>query len=54
MSGRSAFWDDLVRDLADPEFDREYATESRRIAEFDKAMNTADRRSVNPPPEHGG
>jgi hypothetical protein len=54
MTQRSAFWDDLARDMADPEFEREYAAESRRIAEFDEAMNAADTRPINPPPEHGG
>ena len=54
MTQRNAFWDDLVRDLADPEFEREYVAESRRIAEFDEATNAADRRPINLPPEHGG
>ena len=42
MTGHSAFWDDLARDLADPEFEREYAAESRRIADFDAAINASD------------
>ena len=54
MTGRNAFWDDLVRDLADPAFEREYVAESRRIAEFDGEMNAADRRPISPPPELGG
>jgi hypothetical protein len=41
MTQHTAFWDDLARDLAEPEFEREYVAESRRIAEFDEAMNTA-------------
>ena len=39
VCGSGAFWDDLARDLADPEFERAYAAESRRIAEFDAASN---------------
>ncbi|MEP6816239.1 MAG: hypothetical protein ABI873_11885 [Marmoricola sp.] len=39
MTRHSAFWDDLTRGTADPEFEREYAAESRRIAEFDAAIN---------------
>lgn len=54
MTQRSAFWDDLANDLADPEFEREYVTESRQIAEFDEATNADDTRPINPPPEHGG
>ncbi len=54
MTGHSAFWDDLTRDLADPEFEREYTAESRRVAEFDEAMNTADRRPINLPLAHEG
>jgi len=54
MTRHNAFWDDLARDLADPEFEREYAAESRRIADFDAAINASDKRPINPPPEHGG
>lgn len=43
MTRHSTFWDDLAGDLADPEFEREYAAESRRIAEFDEASNKADK-----------
>lgn len=39
MTRHSAFWDDLARDMADPEFGREYSAESRRIADFDAAIN---------------
>lgn len=39
MTLNSAFWDDLAHDLADPEFEREYAAESRRIADVDAAIN---------------
>ncbi len=54
MTRHSAFWGDLANDLADPEFEREYVAESRQIADFDEAMNAADTRPINPPPEHGG
>lgn len=50
MTGHSAFWDDLTRDLADPEF----VAESRLIADFDAAINASDKRPINPQPEHGG
>ena len=54
MTQHSAFWDDLAGDMADPEFEREYAAASRQIAELDEAMNAADTRPINPRPEHGG
>lgn len=54
MTGHSAFWDDLIHDLADPEFEREYVAESRLIADFDAAINASDKRRINPPPKHGG
>lgn len=54
MTQHSAFWDDLADDMADPEFEREYAVASRQIAEVDEAMNPADTRPFNPRPEHGG
>ena len=54
MTQHGAFWDDLARDMADPEFEREYAAASRQITEFDEAMNAADTRPVNPRPERGG
>lgn len=38
----SAFWDDLAMDLEDPEFLREYITESVRIASVDGIMKTLD------------
>jgi transcriptional regulator with XRE-family HTH domain len=40
--GRSAFWDDLASDLQDPEFLREYVTESIRIATIDRIVNELD------------
>ena len=39
---RSVFWDDLVRDLEDPEFLREYVAESVRIATIDRIVNELD------------
>jgi DNA-binding phage protein len=38
----SAFWDDLARDLQDPEFLREYVAESVRIATIDRIVNELD------------
>jgi len=42
MSKQSAFWDDLARDLEDPEFLREYVVESVRIATIDQVVNAID------------
>lgn len=42
MGKHSAFWDDLARDLEDPEFLREYVVESMRIATIDAIVNTLD------------
>jgi transcriptional regulator with XRE-family HTH domain len=41
-SERSVFWDDLVDDLADPAFLREYVTESIRITTIDRIVNELD------------
>jgi transcriptional regulator with XRE-family HTH domain len=38
-TGRSMFWDDLARDLEDPEFLREYVAQSIRIATIDRIVN---------------
>lgn len=38
-SSRSAFWEDLARDLEDPQFLREYVVESVRIATIDRLVN---------------
>ena len=38
----SAFWDDLARDLEDPEFLREYVVDSIRIATIDSVINALD------------
>jgi len=38
MTRHSAFWEDLTRDLVDPEFQREYAAQSGLIAEVDAAI----------------
>lgn len=42
MTKNSAFWDDLARDLLDPEFLREYVVESMRIATIDAVVNALD------------
>jgi transcriptional regulator with XRE-family HTH domain len=42
MNQPSAFWDDLARDLQDPEFLREYVAESVRIATIDRMVNELD------------
>ncbi len=36
------FWEDLARDLEDPEFLREYVRESVRIATIDQLVNALD------------
>lgn len=36
---RHAFWDDLARDLDDPEFRRAYVSEAARIAAVDATIN---------------
>jgi transcriptional regulator with XRE-family HTH domain len=38
----SAFWEDLAKDLADPEFLRDYVVESMRIATIDRLVNELD------------
>lgn len=38
----SAFWDDLAKDLEDPEFLRDYVVESMRIATIDRLVNELD------------
>jgi transcriptional regulator with XRE-family HTH domain len=42
VTSRSAFWDDLARDLEDPAFLREYVRESVRIATIDAMIDTLD------------
>lgn len=42
VSKQSAFWDDLARDLEDPDFLREYIVESMRIATIDEVVNAID------------
>jgi transcriptional regulator with XRE-family HTH domain len=37
-----AFWEDLARDLQDPEFLREYVVESVRVATIDSVVNALD------------
>lgn len=38
----SVFWDDLAEDLKDPEFLREYVTQSVRIATIDRIINALE------------
>ena len=42
MEAPSAFWNDLVEDLEDAEFLREYVVESIRIATIDSIVNSLD------------
>lgn len=42
MTQHTAFWDDLARDLEDPEFLREYIVESMRIATIDNVVTAID------------
>ena len=42
MSTNQAFWDDLARDLEDPESLREYIVESMRIATVDAIVTKLD------------
>src|SRR6266545_5889824 len=42
MNDHSVFWDDLAEDLDDPEFLREYVSESVRIATVDAVVNALD------------
>jgi len=44
---KGVFWDDLARDLEDPEFLREYITESVRIATTDAIINALDEARVS-------
>ena len=38
-SNESAFWTDLIEDLQDPEFLREYVTQSIRVSTIDTVVN---------------
>jgi len=42
IMGTDAFWDDLAKDLEDPEFLREFVVESVRIATIDQVVNALD------------
>lgn len=42
MTRTSAFWDDLARDLEDPEFLREFVVQCVRIATIDEVVNALD------------
>lgn len=41
-NGNSAFWDDLDRDMQDPEFRHHFLLQSERIAAIDEIMNQLD------------
>jgi DNA-binding phage protein len=43
----SAFWDDLAKDMQDPEFAREYMIESVRIATIDAVINSLDEARIS-------
>jgi DNA-binding phage protein len=43
----SVFWDDLAKDVRDPEFVREYIVESARIATIDAVINSLDRARIS-------
>jgi DNA-binding phage protein len=43
----SVFWDDLAKDLQDPEFAREYIVESVRIATIDAVINSLDQARIS-------
>lgn len=42
MSENNVFWDDLIRDLEDPEYLRQFVVESMRIATIDMVVNALD------------
>lgn len=42
MTKIGTFWEDLSRDLEDPEFLREYVVESMRVATIDTIVNALD------------
>ncbi len=42
VTKHSAFWDDLAKDMDDPDFLREYVVESMRIATIDSVVNAID------------
>ena len=44
---RSVFWDDIASDVEDPEFLREYITQSIRIATIDAVINALDEARVS-------
>ncbi len=41
-SRHSVFWDDLAADLEDPEYLREYVSQSVRIATIDRVVNALE------------
>lgn len=50
MDGEGLFWRDLAEDQKDPEFAREFAAESERIADVDAAANQTWWIVLNPTP----
>ena len=44
---RSAFWEDIAGDVEDPDFLREYITQSIRIATIDAVINALDEARVS-------
>lgn len=52
MAKEGVFWDDHARDRLDPEFLREYAMESRRIATIDAVVNALDDRKDEQKPKN--
>ncbi len=44
---RSVFWDDLAGDIEDPQFLREFITESVRVATVDSVINTLEAARVS-------
>ena len=44
---QSVFWDDLAGDIEDPQFLREFITESVRVATVDSVINTLDAARVS-------
>ncbi len=42
QNSRNTFWEDLARDLEDPDFLKEYVTQTARIATVDRVVNELD------------
>ncbi len=55
MTDPGAFWEDLARDLADPEFAREYVAESELITSSRRLMQKPPRPTTRSwPTRHAG